>query len=382
MEKIIYINSVASDKKIQDALKSYTNSDWDNYFKIPKHCSYELYPRTGINNFLFKNELVDFLQCYVPKYDPTFNLTFSDITDLKTQQLLVNKNNKKWLIFWSGGIDSTVPIVSILKILSQADRERVVIACNRHSVYENPHFFFKYIKPNFTLIDSTNLYFTEELLNEYYIIDGELADNLYGNPLKRFLVTNNGSSILKNWRTDPDELINSLANSSKEMDNDKKFAIWFYEKIKENIESVDVPVENYYDFFWWCLFNYAWFDLTFRNLKRTPSDISSATNCIANDTFWYGTNEYQLWAMNNRLGVRYGTNIGERKLASKKYIYEFDHNEYYFKFKTKTASTGRLSIDSVTQFSCLTDDYTKLYIDRDENKIIELLPTHINLKGN
>jgi hypothetical protein len=81
--------------------------------------------------------------------------------------------------------------------------------------------------------------------------------------------------------------------------------------------------------------------------------------------------------MVNRLGVKYGANIGQRKLASKKYIYEYDHDEYYFQLKTKMESVSRKT--NLGKYFCILDDHTRLTLDDDLAQILELLPNHSNL---
>jgi len=55
---------------------------------------------------------------------------------------------------------------------------------------------------------------------------------------------------------------------------------------------------------------------------------------------WYGNTEYQLWSMaNNNNGEKIrGTSQSSYKWAARKYIYDFDRNEWYFRYKIKIAS--------------------------------------------
>jgi hypothetical protein len=180
------------------------------------------------------------------------------------------------------------------------------------------------------------------------------------------------STILKDWRRDPDELLDFFTQAV-----DRPFAEWYYETTRANIESVDVPVENYYDFCWWLFFNATWSAILLRPLQfQTESSTASMQSYFDNVISFYNTQEYQQWSMVARLGVKYGTNIGERKLASKQYIYDYDHDEYYFQFKTKMESTSRKNTNWGGYF-CILEDNTRLTLDRDLEKILELLPDHI-----
>jgi hypothetical protein len=153
---------------------------------------------------------------------------------------------------------------------------------------------------------------------------------------------------------------------------------WSYEIIKENIDSTNIPVVTYSDFFWWQSFNLPW-----AGMKLREFHVHGETRYISADLFlenfmqWYDTPEYQQWAMHRKLDVTFSINIAQRKLALKKYVYEFDRDEYYFHFKCKSSSVGR-SIDLTKIFFCLLDDGRTLYLDRDLEEILTLLPEHIN----
>ena len=104
----------------------------------------------------------------------------------------------------------------------------------------------------------------------------------------------------------------------------------------------------------------------------------SINKFLQNNISWYDSSEYQLWAMTSSADKKYSTDIALRKLASKKYIYDFDHNNYYYHFKCKSMSVGRTKPINRLEWFCLTDDGPPLYIEQDLEKILALLPDHIN----
>jgi hypothetical protein len=334
-----------------------------------------IYPRAGVNHFPLINTEISTLGMQMPVYDPAFNLSFSEVTDRRFQQLWTNRQDKKWLVLWSGGIDSTVMLASLLKNLSAEDRSNIVVACNRVSVYEYPAFFYKYIQPNFEIVDSTNFRLNSTLLTNYHIFAGDPADMLYGAHFTRNFI--DGDFILRDWRNDPDDLIKFMGTSAGQ-----GAANWYYELIKENIDSTNIPVDTYYDFFWWLNFNNMWATLLMRplTLYQTENTNSSVDLYFNNFVDWYNNDEYQQWSLNTRQGVKYNVSIGERKLASKKYIFDFDHNQHYFKFKLKAESISRVlpQKDRKKDWFCLLDDYSRLTLDDNLSTILELLPNHIN----
>lgn len=329
------------------------------------------YIRAGENIHPFKNNGIEIFNFEMPTYDPAFSLSFSDVTDRRLAELRAVKNDQRWLVWWSGGIDSTVIVASILKNLSVSERANIDIACNRISIYENPTFYYNHIKPNFSIIDSNFLEINELLLKKYYVISGDPADQLYGGMASRNMIDRH--TVLRNWRTDPDGLIDFFAQAV-----DRRFAEWYYETTRENIESVNVPIETYYDFCWWLFFNNSWMSILLRPLQfQTDMSVNNLKLMRSNFITWFSSIEYQQWSLVSRLGVKYGTNISERKLASKQYIYDFDHDEYYFRFKNKMESVSRTPANWCGYF-CILDDYTRLTLDNDLEQILELLPEHIN----
>lgn len=374
MSKILYLNQkLLSDPRLSTVLASY-NYNWNQFNKLTQLNPGNTggYVRAGVNIYPLKNELINQLNFQMPVYDSAFALSFSDVTDKQLMHLYQTRWNKRWLVLWSGGIDSTVIVASILKNLSPADRSNVDIACNRISIYENPKFYYEHILPNFKLIDSNFLNLDDLLFEKYYVIDGEPADQLYGGIASRGMIDPN--TVLKSWRNDPDELLDFFTNEV-----DRPFAEWYYESTKENIDSVTVPVETYYDFTWWLFFNMTWSSILLRPLHfQLSNSVDSLTSYFTNVIPYFNTIEYQLWSMTNRIGIKYNAGIGERKLASKKYIYDFDHDEYYFCFKTKAQSVSRPTKSG--RFFCILDDYTRLTLSNDLDQILELLPEHISVR--
>ena len=80
---------------------------------------------------------------------------------------------------------------------------------------------------------------------------------------------------------------------------------------------------------------------------------------------------------NNQFGTKYTLNLSDGKLASKQYIYDFDHDEYGRVFKTKSKSVQVFISLTDTKAFCVLDDFSKLYLDRDLDRILELLPDYI-----
>lgn len=359
---------------------TYSQSDWDKFLRLIEFNSGTpaSYIRTGTNILPVKNDIITALGWQIPVYDSTFSKSFSDISDQRCQQLKTKAQGKPWLVLWSGGIDSTVIVTSILKNFAPHELSQVKIGCNKISVYENPHFFYKYIKPNFELINSANLDFNDELFKTHIVIDGEPADQLFVSRAQDYLFKY-PESMTKNVRNEPDQLLECLAEGTFDSlaPLGSKWATWFYETMMVNIDSVDVPIENYHDFYWWYMFNVTWVGIKIRSLScQTDNTQESLQAYLDNFIHWFDTDDYQQWSMNNNtIGIKYGNNIADYKLVAKQYIYEFDRNEWYFKFKTKKNSGSRILKHPT--WDCILDDFTRLNWKDHTQEILDLLPGHL-----
>jgi hypothetical protein len=99
---------------------------------------------------------------------------------------------------------------------------------------------------------------------------------------------------------------------------------------------------------------------------------------------WYGSTEYQQWSMvNNNNGQKIqGPTQGAYKYAARKYIYEFDNNEWYFTHKIKIASlpsiiirNWRKNYNSFDSMLGIDINYDAVHLGTPEvdNMVIELL---------
>ena len=79
---------------------------------------------TGMESYIFRDgEWSDPFETAIephfamPAYNSNFNLNFAEVSDMRALDIkkLINSTNRPVMIQWSGGIDSTVAIVSLLK---------------------------------------------------------------------------------------------------------------------------------------------------------------------------------------------------------------------------------------------------------------------------
>lgn len=291
--------------------------------------------------------------------------SFAQITDERCHQLRRTIGQHHWSVCWSGGVDSTVILVSLLKNLSPAERERVTVYCNLASVAENPRFYTEHISPNFRVVDINLLPSLDG--TDHYIINGELGDQL-SHGVTFSLGHNLAGLANQSWRTHGKQLIDWIGARS-----DRAWAEELYDGMAANIDSVAVPVETVQDWTWWLAFNFAWI-----TVKLEMSRVLDMTLELAKDRMvaWYDYPAYQQWSCSNlHTGLKGDLTWPQYKPEFKKYIWEYTHDQYHQLYKIKINSVS--VVKQSRMWFCVLDDYTQLYLDRDLDRIAELLPDYI-----
>jgi hypothetical protein len=352
-----------------------TLSNLLNLVKYDPACP-PVYNRKGSNLLPFKTDLINMSDFSMPDYNPNFDKSWADVTDQRCMDLRNTHFDRPWKVLWSGGIDSTNLVASMIKNLPPADLDNITIACTPVCIWENPHFYFDYIKPNFKVADSLEILSQDFDSQDAYIVDGEPADQLFG-----------GLGVALNilyqnfdWLHQDITKNNKVAIDFISQKTDRKFAEWYYHVMVTSAQSAGVPVTTLHDLAWWSNFNTSWITVRFRSLLHNAANCTNVKNVksyLEKFVHWYNNDDYQQWAMNPKnSSEKLGSGLSEYKLAAKKYIYSVDNNKYYFKFKTKLGSSD-IWRKNLNNWCCVTDNWDTLYIEHDAEQIVSLLPDHL-----
>jgi hypothetical protein len=96
-------------------------------------------------------------------------------------------------VLWSGGIDSTVALISLTKAASSSVlRSRIEVVCSAHSIREYPGFFADHITGTFSTLVTTRA-IGETLDHRGLIVTGEHGDQLFGSVKLESLVRTAGA---------------------------------------------------------------------------------------------------------------------------------------------------------------------------------------------
>lgn len=303
-------------------------------------------------------------------FDPMFNKSFEQVTDERALEIKSRiQQGQKFAVFYSGGMDSTCIIVSLLKNLTAEELESVAINTSIHAIIENPEFWEKYLAGRFKTFESSVTQYDDLIEAGYHPITGDEGDCIFGTSIGLQLYHNYGAYLYKLSTASQSNLNGLRYNISDpnvhytrykdlliryfaldETPEGLDFGRLLYEKYHHNIVTSNIEVVSLHDFFWWLIFNVKYLNCSVRGAIYF-NDRLSIRQCIDSTVNWYNGTDYQLWSMaNNNNGQKIRSTVATYKYAQRKYIYEFDNNEWYFYFKAKLESLGNLYTISKNTF--------------------------------
>lgn len=227
----------------------------------------------------------------------------------KTSKKLVDSHSGRFIIKWSGGIDSTVALIGLLQLL---DKHRVLICCNDRSIEEFPDFYDKIIKDRYDTIDTLH----EEHFDQNYItVSGDNGDTVWA-VIDQDFFSKNSEFFNHNWKT-------WAKNSIIDFDFVEEFCSWSGRTITTVLELR------------------AWFYLNCKWQEKTMQGYTLPKSSANNHRCFYNTEDWQIWSMNN-LDKIIGKTWQSYKMPAKKFIYDFFPDKNYLENKSKEISNGML----------------------------------------
>ena len=265
--------------------------------------------------------------------------SLKDLLDSRAIELssIAKNSNKKIVIMWSGGIDSTTVVSAFIKNLNSQDLTNISICLTTESILENANFYQKYIAPNFKCISYYDMRVTDEFLSNNILLHGDPGDCLFGPSLAMYA----GETHQQLWKDNLSNIIKGIDNFNNH--NTKPgFSEWYVNKITNNLLEVQpLGVDSVADWWWWHYYNFKWEFSIWRPFFRGRYDIKDPIS-IANiesyvkNTF-FNTDKFQQWSYSN-LKTHVGRNKQHHKKQAKQYIFELDKNLEYFTTKVKVPS--------------------------------------------
>lgn len=258
----------------------------------------------------------------------SFNQTFSNVADARAAALWAE--NKKLSVFWSGGIDSTVALVGLLKTVPDGRLSDLTVHCNAASILEYPEFYAAHIKDKLTVkstpevVKPTDRYWAENVfasstvdeiaktLKTSLVVTGELGDQVFGSA---------------GFANDPDKISSTI---------DDLLVAQELTDIRDEIDALStacpIPINSVTTLMWWWNFSCKWSEVRFRGLTSvTDSDD------FANVRHFFDTDDFQKWSIAND-DLKIKDTIQSYKFTAKDYIHDFAKHDDYRDQKLKVGS--------------------------------------------
>lgn len=262
------------------------------------------------------------------------NISFKDATDNRAQDVidLCLQSDLPIVVMYSGGIDSTTVLTSVVKHFPKDLLERVVVRMTNASYVENPSFFNNVVLKN-------NIRHTHEKIYDYnnaIILHGDPADSLWlgGNVL-------NFNSIYPNSHNKTIVEAEGILLDYLTKRSNKEYAQWLFHFLQDEANEVGLQLKTISDFFWWIIFNYNYPLMCLKHASEVtniPEGINYE-NYMKNFVPWFATDDYQSWSISAQYKqTKFDGTVRSYKMEAKQYIYKFDKNQWYRDYKTKVHS--------------------------------------------
>lgn len=285
------------------------------------------------------------------KLPPLIHITdsLSDIVDQRAIELnqIAKDQNKRILIMWSGGIDSTLVVSSFIKNLSAADLQNVTVVLTLNSIMENYNFFQNQISKKVNCVSWLTVNFTNEFFEKNIVLHGDPGDCLFGPSISMYESLMHDRRHLESYKNHLSTIAKTIEERNKEAVlrfNVPGIGKWYSERITANLEEVAPDgIENVADWWWWHYINFKWqFSLMrpFFRRKTNGSELIATTReniqSYCENSF-FNTARFQQWSYSN-LPYHVGNDKKNHKKQAKDYIYDLDGNDIYRTHKTKIES--------------------------------------------
>lgn len=235
------------------------------------------------------------------------------------------KENKKIQVLWSGGIDSTLALVSLYRELEKREElRRLEILLSQESIEEFTSFFYEIIEPKLKFV-LFNPPIYKYLDVDKIIVTGEHGDQIFGSDkAQHFVITKQA------FRPFEEVLPYAMARklgSTKSVDAVIKF-------LAPQIKKSPVEIKTLFDYFWWMNFSLKWQHVSLRMIYSTEN-IQLALN--ENIIHFFSAKNFQNWSISNHK-YKIKSSWKSYKYIAKECIFDFHRDENYLINKEKEQS--------------------------------------------
>ena len=260
-----------------------------------------------------------------------FSRVIENIADEFCQH--AQKSGRRVYVCWSGGIDSTSILVSLLKVAPKDFLQNLTVLYSDESVIENAYFFSRFIRGKLRTENIDDFRVTPENHDRILMVDGEAGNQTMGqNIIHKLIYAGRLDLLNQDWRrTDINQLLLGATDLAQDI-------------ITQSIEFAPIPIETGFDFIWWANFNFKFDDVLLRKALNYTQDLDAEQS---RDFYHHGLYRFyaqpgmQIWSMLSK-DLRRESSKYMPKYIPKKYIFDFDRNDFYFSNKTEEGSYSKV----------------------------------------
>lgn len=272
-----------------------------------------VYPYTQMVSRVLIDEIDPFhyTLCVEPISDilklPSTTKSFGDVAE--EHAVALKTLDEPIYIMYSGGIDSSSAVISLMRTWSAEELKRVTILASHHSANEFPELWnvivdkFKgRIQPSFRHI--------EHYCEKGYVITGEHGDQLFGSDVIRTIHKMFGDEgIHKPWQ----DIMPAVYTKSFGPD----IVDGFIARYEATLNACPFPLKSSFDWIWWFNFTNKWQHVKYRFLANSPWRAPKEN--FKKIKHFYDTPAWQRWSFDNH-DKKIGALYQSYKLAAKEYI--------------------------------------------------------------
>ena len=304
------------------------------FFDLYGHWTFNV-DRTGV-----MTTPVDSVRVFpVPTFRP-FTKSYEEVCNERAAEVLQRADTlgKTLYFMYSGGIDSTCALVSILKQATPQQKKNIVVMLTQTSIAESPRFYDEHLAGKMRLESSVIF---PQLLGKELLVSGEHNDMIMGSEkIGRLIISHGPEHVHRPYSRD------TMFNFYGKMLGDDAPLTNFYLDLFERIaDAAPIPIRTNLEFLWWINFAFKWHSCYYYILLFTPSQNTSLiTQEYLDSEFvsFYNNDDFQLWSMNNT-HMRIKDTWKSYKWVCKDIIYEYTKDADYRDNKTKRGSLTPLT---------------------------------------
>jgi hypothetical protein len=265
-----------------------------------------------------------------------FKLSYEEICSRRAHEILerAEKLDVPVWVLWSGGVDSTTALVSLLKAGEKLSRERIVVMLSEDSITEYPEFYRKHLRGKLKCQSSALL--PHMLGRKALFVSGEGNDQLMGSDVIAGAIGQFGVDKIKG-RYDRKLFEDFL---TAKMGGDNETAKLFTKLFDRLRGASPIEIKTNFDQLWWINFSTKWQTVYTRGLCYTAKANASKMSKKWCETYYvpfFMNDDFQLWSMHNT-DQRIRDGWASYKWPSKELIYEFTKDPVYRDNKLKRGS--------------------------------------------